>query len=142
VSDESTDTNAEPIWLDPRAVVLIHQRQLAEHGGPSGLRDQGMLESALAAPRQQLAYGSVDLFDLAACYGHLLAGNHPFVDGNKRTAWVCTRLFLRLNGIDIDASTRQKLSIMLGVSSGAVDQSAFADWLRRHGCAWDGRDKT
>lgn len=122
----------EPTWLDPRAVVLIHQRQLAEHGGPSGVRDHAMLESALAAPRQQFAYGNADLFQLAACYGHRVANNHPFVDGNKRTAWVCTRLFLRLNGRDITATTQGKATTMLGVASGEARQSAFANWLRRH----------
>lgn len=97
------------------------------------MRDPGMLESALAAPRQLFIYGGPDLFELAACYGHRLASNHPFVDGNKRTAWVCSRLFLRLNGLDIAAEVPEKVSIMLGVASGDVSQSAFARWLRGHG---------
>lgn len=91
-----------------------------------------MLESALAAPRQQFAYGGPDLFELAACYGHRLARNHPFGDGNKRTAWVCSRLFLRLNGSDIAAEVAEKVGIMLGVASGEISQNDFADWLRCH----------
>ncbi|NEV64767.1 type II toxin-antitoxin system death-on-curing family toxin [Thiorhodococcus minor] len=116
--------------MDERAVLLIHQRQLAEHGGHSGVRDPGILESAPAAPQQMFSYGSPDLWELGACYGSRLAGNHPFVDGNKRTAWVYSRLFLRLNGLDIAADVAEKVDIMLGVASGAISQSAFAQWLR------------
>ncbi len=91
-----------------------------------------MLESALAAPRQLFVYSGADLFDLAACYGHRLASNHPFLDGNKRTAWVCSRLFLRLNSADIIADPQDKLAIMLGVARGEVSQAEFGQWLKRH----------
>jgi death-on-curing protein len=132
VSHSSNRIESEPTWLDARAILLIHQRQLAEHGGLSGVRDPGMLESALAAPRQLFSYGSPDLWELGACYGYRLAGNHPFVDGNKRTAWVSSRLFLRLNGLDIAADDGEKIDIMLGVASGGISQSTFAQWLRDH----------
>jgi death-on-curing protein len=132
VTSRTDRPESEPIWLIAEAILLIHQRQLAEHGGRSGVRDPGMLESALAAPRQLFSYGRPDPFDLAACYGHRLASNHPFVDGNKRTAWICSRLFLRLNGLDIAAKVPDKIGIMLGVASGEISQSEFAQWLRGH----------
>ncbi|MCF8015609.1 MAG: type II toxin-antitoxin system death-on-curing family toxin [Chromatiaceae bacterium] len=126
-------SHSEPIWIDANAVVLIHQRQLAEHGGLTGMRDEGMLESSLAAPKQQHLYAPSDLYSLAACYGARIAGNHPFVDGNKRTAWTCTRLFLRLNGLDIEATAVEKVKVMLAVAAGFMSQAELADWLRDHG---------
>jgi death-on-curing protein len=122
----------EPIWLDPRAVVSIHQRQLAEHGGPTGIRDLALLASSLAAPRQAFGCADLDLHDLAACYGVRLARNLPFADGNKRTAWVCTRLFLCLNGRDIEALQTEQVRVILQVAQGAMDQATFAAWLRAH----------
>lgn len=123
----------EPRWLDARAVVLIHQHQLAEHGGPTGIRDTALLESSLASPKHLAGYADPDLFDLAACYGARLARNHPFVDGNKRTAWVCTRLFLRLNGRDIDAPALDKVRVMRAVAGGPIAEPDFAAWLRGNG---------
>jgi death-on-curing protein len=128
-----TGADAEPIWLDVHVVALIHQQQLAEHGGLNGMRHRDVLESSLAAPRQQYHYGEGDLYDFASCYGVRIAGNHPFVDSNKRTAWICTRLFLRLNGRDIDALPAEKLKTMLAVAAGSMSQAEFADWLRGHG---------
>ncbi len=125
-------TASAPVWIDRRAVLLIHAAQLAEHGGPSGIRSSALLESALGAPQQLFHYGHPDLFDLAACYGHKLATNHPFVDGNKRTAWVCIRLFLKLNRLDIEATAAEKIDAMLRVAAGDASQAELSDWLRRH----------
>ena len=124
---------AAPIWIDRRAVILIHEAQLAEHGGPSGIRDMAILESALSAPEQLHHYQTPDLYDLAACYGYRLANNHPFVDGNKRTAWVCTRLFLKLNGTDIEATIPEKIAAMLRVAAGEATEREFGEWLRGRG---------
>ncbi len=93
-------------WVDAAVVLAIHDQQIAEHGGTAGVRDLALLESALARPAQLAAYESPDLFDLAATYAHGIARNHPFVDGNKRTAYVVCMLFLRLHGVRIDAQGR------------------------------------
>lgn len=106
--------------------MLIHQRQLAVHGGLPGIRDQGMLESSLAAPRHRYLYGEDDLYDIAACYGARIAGNHPFCEGNKRTAWLCARLCLRLKGLDIEALPAEKLQAMISVAAGTMSQAQFA----------------
>jgi len=121
------------VWIARETVVLIHQAQLAEHGGLPGLRSATMLDSALDAPENLSHYGEPDAYDLAACYGWRLAANHPFLDGNKRTAWVCTRLFLRLNGLDINATDEEKIAVMLQVAAGATTEVEFAEWLCLHG---------
>lgn len=87
-----------PIWVGEAVVLAIHRRQLAEHGGSDGIRDRGLLESALFRPKNQLAYGNPNLFDLAAAYGYGITQNHLFIDGNKRTAYIVMRTFLKLNG--------------------------------------------
>jgi len=122
----------DPSWLLPKTVELLHEEQIAEHGGDSGIRSRALLESSLAAPAQMHHYGDSDLFDLAACYGYRIARNHPFVDGNKRTAWICSRLFLRLHGCDIAASDHDKVETMLQVASGTITEAEFASWLRQH----------
>src|SRR5699024_8276914 len=98
------------LWIEKRLALAIHDRQLAEHGGSSGVRDEGLLESALARPQQLFAYGDPppDLADLAATLAYGLARNHPFVDGNKRTAYVACRTFLELNGASLSASREEK----------------------------------
>ena len=119
-------------WVDRRALVLLHDESLAEHGGASGLRDEGLLESALARPRQIDAYGQPDYADLAAAYGVGLAKNHPFVDGNKRAAFLAVGLFLFLNGWRLTATQADATLTMLAVAAGQMDEAAFAAWLRQH----------
>jgi death on curing protein len=124
--------NTAWVWLDGAVMRAVHEEQLAEHGGGSGLRDAGLLESALARPLQIAAYGTPDLANLAAAYGYGLAKNHPFVDGNKRTAFVAIELFLVLNGSALQASDADCVLTMLAVASGEIDEAALADWVRCH----------
>jgi len=120
------------IWIDPTVVLAIHEEQLAEHGGSPGVRDVGLLESALARPMNLAAYGEPDVAELAASYGFGIARNHPFVDGNKRTAFVSVELFLRLNGYRLSADDSACVLTMLAVAAGEMDEANFTDWLRRH----------
>jgi death on curing protein len=120
------------VWIDPRVIHAVHEEQLAEHGGAAGVRDAGLLESALARPRNLAAYGAPDAAALAAAYGFGLARNHPFIDGNKRTAFVATELFLTLNGFDLDAGDADCVVVMLALAAGNLEESEFADWLRQH----------
>jgi death-on-curing protein len=122
------------VWLDKAVVLAIHDRQLAEHGGSAGVRDEGLLESAVARPQQLHAYGDPvpELADLAAALGHGIARNHPFVDGNKRTAHVAYRTFLALNGAELVATDEEKYVAMLALAEGKLTEHAFADWLRDH----------
>lgn len=125
---------AEPTWIRDDAVLAIHRRQLAEHGGSDGLRDAGLLESALARLKNLLAYSESepDLSDLAAAYAFGLARNHPFVDGNKRTAFVVCRTFLILNGRDIDASQEDKYCTFLSLAEGTLGERELGEWVREH----------
>ena len=115
---------AEIVWLLEDAVRAIHQRQIAEHGGSSGLRDEGLLISALARPQNLLVYSEQepDLAALAAGYAFGIARNHPFVDGNKRTGLVATRTFLRLNGVDLQARQEEKYLTFLKLGEGSVSE--------------------
>jgi len=124
----------EPVWLAIELVEKVHARQLSEHGGPGGVRDQGMLESAIARPRQKFAYGdgAVDLPSLAAAYAFGLARNHPFVDGNKRTAAVLCELFLELNGYVLVADDADLYQVFLALAAGELTEQALAAWLRDH----------
>lgn len=119
-------------WFSRELVILIHDEQLEEHGGASGLRDPGLLESALARPKQLAAYGTPDVADLAAAYAFGIAKSHPFVDGNKRTAFLLAEGFLRLQGLRLGASDEQALVAMLGLASGELSQDEFAGWLRQN----------
>ena len=119
-------------WVDRRALVLLHADSLAEHGGAPGLRDEGLLESALARPLNLAAYGQPDVAALAASYGVGLAKNHAFVDGNKRAAFLAMGLFLGLNGQRLVASQADATLTMLAVAAGTLDEAALADWLRRN----------
>lgn len=120
------------VWLDEAVVLAIHDRQLAEHGGAGGARDERLLESALARPLQLHAYGDPppDLADLAAALACGVARNHPFVDGNKRTAHVAYRTFLALNGSEVVASDEEKYVSMLALAEGKLAERDFAAWLR------------
>lgn len=122
------------VWLGKPLVLAIHQRQIAEHGGGVGLRDETLLDSALARPQQLHAYGSPspDLAALAASLGHGLVRNHAFVDGNRRIAHVCCRVFVKLNGGDVVASDEAKYVTMLALAEGAMAEEGFAAWLRTH----------
>ena len=121
-----------PQWIDLSVVLAIHEQQIAEHAGSLGIRDLGLIESALGRPQNLLLYNSPDIFDLAAAYGYGLAQNHGFIDGNKRTAYVVTRLFLILNGYDISTSAVEKVITFEKVGKGEIDQTALAAWLRTH----------
>ena len=121
-----------PRWIDKRALIFLHSESLAEHGGPEGIRDEGLLESALARPQNLLAYGEPDLAALAAAYGVGVAKNHPFVDGNKRAAFLAVGLFLALNGQRLTATQVEATQAILAVASGDLDEPAFAQWLREH----------
>ena len=118
------------IWLDPAVVIAIHEAQIAEHGGSAGTRDAGLLESALARPRNLVAHGAPEHADLAAAYGYGIARNHPFVDGNKRSAFVAVELFLALNGYQLGADDSDCIMTMLAVAAGEIDESRFAAWIR------------
>ena len=120
------------IWIDARAIVAIHDEQLAEHGGAAGTRDQGLLASALSRPINLAAYEKPDAAALAASYAVGLAKNHPFVDGNKRTAIVALELFLALNGFELNASDVDCVLTMLAVASGEMDETMLADWIRHN----------
>ncbi len=124
------EANTSWVWLDGAVLVAVHEEQLAEHGGPSGTRDEGMLASALARAQQRAAYADPDAAELAACYGFGIARNHPFVDGNKRTAFVAVELFLVLNGHDLQASDAECVMTMLDLAAGGLSEEAFAAWIR------------
>ncbi|MDE1918452.1 MAG: type II toxin-antitoxin system death-on-curing family toxin [Sphingomonadales bacterium] len=121
---------AEPVWIDADLALAIHDRQLAEHGGPIGVRDTSALESALGRPRNQWAYGKADLCALAAAYAYGAARNHPFVDGNKRTAWVLARLFLALNDVRIIFAPEDAIRMVLALASGSASEAEVAEWFR------------
>jgi death-on-curing protein len=120
------------IWIDPAVVLAVHDQQIAEHGGIDGVRDMGLLESALARPVQLEAYGDPDVFDLAATYAHGIARNHPFVDGNKRTAYVVCMLFLRLHGFQVKAPGPDRVILFERLGKGEIQQEELAAWLRGH----------
>jgi death-on-curing protein len=121
------------VWLLEETLTAIHHRQLAEHGGSEGLRDEGLLLSALARPQDLLAYGepAPDLASLAAAYAYGIARNHPFVDGNKRTALVASRTFLILNGVDLEATQDDKVLTFLNLAEGIISEEQLADWIRK-----------
>jgi death on curing protein len=120
------------VWIYRRLIVAVHERQLAEHGGGTGIRDEGLLESALARPQQLYAYVQPppDLADLAASLAFGLARNHPFVDGNKRTAAVACETFLLLNGASLLADDLELYPVYLALAEGSLPESDFAAWLR------------
>ena len=122
--------NQEWVWIDPAVVLAVHEEQLAEHGGAAGVRDVGLLASALARPRNLAHYGAPDVCELAAAYAFGLARNHPFIDGNKRSAFVATELFLMLNGWQLTATDAECVLVMLSLAAGDIDETPFAAWLR------------
>lgn len=123
---------AEPLWLPLNVILRVHERQIELHGGLSGVRDTGLLESAMARPLNAWSYGETDLCILASLYGKGIIGNHPFADGNKRTGLVAIELFLELNGLSLEADDDDILATILAVASGDMSETDLADWLREH----------
>lgn len=119
-------------WLDKQALLLLHGESLAEHGGAAGMRDEGLFDSALARAQNLMAYGDPDVADLAAAYGSGISQNHPFVDGNKRAAFLSVGLFLALNGYRLVATQAEASIAMLALAAGELDEAEFAGWLREH----------
>lgn len=118
------------LWIGRDATLAAHAEQLAEHGGAEGMRDMGLLESALARPVNLASYGDPDIAALAACYAAGIAWNHPFVDGNKRTAWVVAIGFLYLNGYRLEADMVEAYRAMMGLAAKEISEEDFAQWLR------------
>ena len=121
---------SDPVWIDKSVIVAVHSQQLAEHGGSAGIRDDGLLDSALGRSQNLAAYGNPDFADLAAAYGFGIARNHPFIDGNKRTAFVAVELFLVMNGYTLNAGDAECVVTMLSLAAGELEEAAFAAWIR------------
>jgi len=121
---------SEPVWIEDELVLAIHDRQLVEHGGAEGLRDEALLQSALGRPLNQFAYESTDVVELAAKYTAGIVQNHPFVDGNKRTGFVIGVLFLELNGYRFTASEEAAAQAVLELAAGTMDERGFCEFLR------------
>ena len=119
------------VWIERSVILAAHDEQLAEHGGSPGIRDAGLLDSALARPLNRAAYGKPDAAELAAAYAYGLAKNHPFVDGNKRTAFVALELFLALNERELVADDADCVMCMLAAAAGTMKETALAEWVRR-----------
>jgi death on curing protein len=121
---------SEPFWLTRQMIEAIHDEQLVIHGGASGLRDEGMLESALDRPKNKWAYESAELAELAASYAFGIARNHPFVDGNKRTSLLALYTFLGVNGVDFDVPEAEAAAIILSLASGEVSEASLTRWIK------------
>ena len=122
----------EPVWVDASDALAIHAQLLMRHGGANGVRDEGFLESALARPRQQFAYASPDIIDMATAYTAGIVKNPPFVDGYKRTGFVVGVLFLELNGLHFTASEAEAAQAVLELAAGTIDETGFTLFLRDH----------
>lgn len=119
-------------WIDRQVLLLLHEESLVEHGGASGLRDEGLLDSALARPLNLALYGEPDVADLAAAYSVGLTKNHPFVDGNKRVAFLALGLFLALNGYRLRTTQVDATLTMFSAAAGEISEQALARWIRAH----------
>ena len=122
---------SEPVWLLESAVLIVHEVTLSIHGGGVGIRDQGLLESALARPRNLYEYGEPGIFELAAAYTGGVVQNHPFIDGNKRTGFLAGAAFLELNGYRFVASETEATQIILALASGQLSEQQLADWMEK-----------
>jgi len=120
---------SEPFWLTRQIIIAIHDEQLAIHGGASGLRDEGLLESALDRPRNKWSYENAELPELAAAYAFAIARNHPFVDGNKRTSLLALYTFLGVNGIDFDVPEADAAAMILSLAAGEADEFGLTRWI-------------
>jgi death-on-curing protein len=127
---ESSPPEREPRWLSRASIEAIHAALIQEHGGSYGIRDEGLIDSALARPHNKWAYGTTDLAELAAAYGFGLAKNHGFVDGNKRIAFAALAVFLYQNGLLLDAPEAEAAAVMLEVAAGECGEQDLADWIR------------
>ncbi len=127
-----TAANQQWVWLSLQLVHAAHEEQLVEHGGPSGVRAEALLASALGRPQNLALYESSDVAALAASYAFGIARNHPFVDGNKRTAFVAMEVFLDLNGFEFNASDEDCVLYTLRLAEGQIEEAAFAQWVRDH----------
>ena len=123
------------IWLSRELILAIHDEQLAEHGGAVGVRDDGLLESALARPRNRAGYGDPDMAELAALYGIAIARNHPFIDGNKRTAFAALFMFLALSGMAFEPPEVDATVMILRLAAGNISDDAFTAWVRANSIA-------
>ena len=121
---------SEPVWLSAELVIAIHEEQLRTYGGPAGIRDRGMLESALGRAPNKWTYGETDLAALAAAYAYGIARNHPFVDGNKRAALLSLVTFLGLNDVDFAASEAEAVVMILGLAAGDIDEDGLTRWIK------------
>lgn len=121
---------SEPRWLALEEVVVAHERQISRFGGPAGIRDSGALESALDRPRNKLAYGETDLASLAAAYAFDIARNYPFIDGNKRAAFIALMMFLRLNDLRFAPPPAEAAAAILGLAAGEISEESLARWIR------------
>lgn len=130
-AEEGASWRVEPVWLEIGLAHAIHDRQLSEHGGGAGLRDAAALESAMARPVNKWTYGEDDRCSLAAAYAYGIARNHPFTDGNKRTAWVFARLFLQLNALTLSFAPREAIETVLALAAGELSEDELADWFRQ-----------
>ena len=120
------------VWLSRKLILAIHDLQIAEHGGGAGLRDSGLLDSALARPLNRAGYGDPDLSELGALYALAIARNHPFIDGNKRAAWAATVTFLDLNGLDFEPEEVEAATTMLAMAAGDLADEEFIAWVRTY----------
>ena len=123
---------SEPEWLHIDIILDFHAEQLALFGGPDGIRDLGLLESALARPVNKFAYGETSFAALAAAYGFGIAQNHPFIDGNKRTALTSVIVFLGLNGFALDSTQEETTAVVLSLAAGEITEDVFAHWIAEH----------
>lgn len=129
--------STDPIWLNRQILEVLHADQIMEHGGSLGIRDEGMLESALARPQQKRHYEpNTDLAALSAAYAFGIAKNHPFVDGNKRAALVSAYTFLAVNGFELEAPEPETVTMILGIADGSVSEEDLASWIRSHLIPW------
>lgn len=117
------------LWLTRELLLAVHDEQIAEHGGASGIRDMGLLESALARPLNHASYGEADVAVLGALYALAIAHNHPFVDGNKRTALVALETFLALNGLELAVSDAEATIMIRDMAAGAISDALFIEWV-------------
>lgn len=123
----------EPRWLTVDSILILHDRSLALHGGAPGLRDEGLLDSAMSRPQNRFHYeGETDLCVLAAVYAAGISGNHPFADGNKRAAFLAAGLFLAKNGLELDVDEGEATAVVLALAAGELDIERLAEWLRRN----------
>lgn len=127
-------------WLRDDVVVAMHREQIAEHGGSAGIRDAGLLSSALARPQNQTAYGEPSVFDLAAAYAFGIISNHPFVDGNKRAGFLAAYIFLDINGWELMASEAEAVAAVLALAVREMDEAGFSAWLKDHAVIGHGQE--